>query len=447
MFKKSLLIVLCVLCACTTSIQAQLKHDANWVFLERKEIKFEKDSSLTQFSYSTQNYWYSTARSFSDSNRNIHFYIDIKSNIFENKVNKPFIKNTDKNFESGEWFAQGCAFIEKLIVKEDDELEANDFLSLRAKPFYKIKEGVYRIIFRLFVVEKIFKGVYFILRDINTTLPKADRISNLKSLFGDEFSEKVMTYEILKRIYPDKCIAFTGKELADKKIDGAPDYYIRKGKNILLFESKDFLIPAAAKSSFNFAQYEKEFEKKLYFVKENGVEKPKAVMQLIKSIKILLRNEFTANKNYNYKEVSIYPILLTHDHQYDTGGFNHLISYWFQAELELLAEEGFFIHKIKPLIVVNIDCIIYHQVALSKNVPLNEVLKLYAAHIHMSHTLKFNNQSEVENYLMSKMTPFSIFMENYFSNKGLKEMPPMLHELGLSLFKNESNKQAESIII
>lgn len=78
----------------------------------------------------------------------------------------PAIKNereahTDIIIEQGEHFEKGFTFIEKLIVQENDELDQNDFLSVRAKPFYKVKDGVYRIIFNLFIVEKIFKGVIF----------------------------------------------------------------------------------------------------------------------------------------------------------------------------------------------------------------------------------------------------------------------------------------------
>ena len=88
--------------------------------------------------------------------------------------------HTDIVVEPGEKFEQGCAFIEKLMIKENDELDQNDFLSIRAKPFYKVKDGVYRIIFNLFVVEKIFKGVYFLLRDVNKTLPATSRIFKIR---------------------------------------------------------------------------------------------------------------------------------------------------------------------------------------------------------------------------------------------------------------------------
>jgi hypothetical protein len=97
MFKKGLFAILCITCACITTIQAQLLHNANWVFSKRCGIKFEKDSSLIQYSYNTKNYWYSTSGSFSDINGNLLFYLDVMQNSFQTYTNTPLLK--DKNNE------------------------------------------------------------------------------------------------------------------------------------------------------------------------------------------------------------------------------------------------------------------------------------------------------------------------------------------------------------
>jgi hypothetical protein len=358
--------------------------------------------------------------------------------------------HTDIVVPLGEKFNEGCTFIEKLIVQENDELDQNDFLSVRAKPFYKVSDGVYRIIFNLFVVEKIFKGVYFLLRDVNKTLPNSSKIKEIKSFYGDEFSEKTLFYKVIESIYPDKCIRFSGKELAALKIDGAPDYYIRKGKTILLFESKDFLILASKKASFDFNIYEEEFQRVLYFESlPNGKEKHKAVMQLINSIRKLLKNEFKADTDYYYKDVFIYPVLLTHDNQYDTPGFNDLIDYWFQDELLGLEEEGLFIHHVKPITVINIDSLIYNQVGLSKDVPLHDMLKLYQEYKKLDKIKrKLRTQKEYENYLseykqmrISKLIPFAQFIDKYFRKQGLWKLPPILDLIIPALFKDELKKE------
>ncbi|MBD1425667.1 hypothetical protein [Sphingobacterium arenae] len=355
--------------------------------------------------------------------------------------------HTDIVVKQGENFELSCAFIEKIIIQEKDELDQNDFLSTRAKPFYKVKDGVYRIIFNLFVVEKIFKGVYFLLRDVNKVLPIAQRIKDVRSFYGNEFSEKVLCYKVMESIYPDRCIRFSGKQMDDMKIDAAPDYYIRKGNNMLIIESKDFLISADKKMSFDYNVYEEEFGRVLdYEELPCGKIKAKAVMQLINSIRRLLKNDFIADTDYYYKDVFIYPVLLTHDHQYDTPGFNELIDFWFQDALSELAEEGLFTHHVKPLSVVNIDSLIYHQMGLASEIPLHEILKLYHESKKLERPKKkiLKSQKEYDRYLdnqkemlMSKLIPFSLFINNCFESRGLWKSPPLLDLIAPALFKEE----------
>ncbi len=341
----------------------------------------------------------------------------------------------------GDSFEEGCAFIEKLIVHDNDLLKEDDFLTIRERPFYKVANGVYRIIFNLFVVEKIFKGVYFLLNSINKTLPANQRISDLKGIYCYEFSEQILVYRILGIIYLNKCLKYTGKQLSDMGIESAPDYYIRKGKNILLFESKDFLIRADLKGSFDFNIYDEEFGKRLYYeTMPDGKEKPGAVMQLIKFIKTILKKNFSADKDYYYKDVFIYPILITHDHQYDTSGFNDIINSWFQDELQILAQEGLFIHRIKPLTIVNIDSLIFHQIALSDSHPLHLVLDAYHEYIRTKLGKKFKNFEEAKSNYLGKRIPFALFIHRYFHKLGMKMLPPIMDTVAPALFRDEIEK-------
>ncbi len=349
--------------------------------------------------------------------------------------------HTDIVINEGEKFKEGCDFVEKLIVKEDEKLDENDFLSLRAKPFYKVKDGTYRVIFNLFVVEKIFKGVYFFLRDINNTLPKDVKVPDLKGIYGHQFSEQTLVYKMMDIIYPSKCIRFTGKQLDDKGMIGAPDYYLRKGKDILLLESKDFLIRADKKATFNFDVYEEEIGKTLYYEdRPNGAKKAGAVLQLMNNIKRILKKDFTPDTSYYYKDVFIYPVLITHDHQYDTPGFNDLINEWFNYELGLLEDEGLFINRVKPITVINIDSLIFHQTGLAEKKPLHEMLKLYHEYTHIYTSFKFHTPEEFEQYKsdrMAKMIPFSLFLTKYFNKHNLWTVPPIMDVVAPELFKGE----------
>ncbi len=356
-------------------------------------------------------------------------------------INSENEAHTDILIKAGEKFKVGCDFVEKLIVTVDEKLDENDFISLRAKPFYKIQDGVYRIIFNLFVVEKIFKGVYFFLRDINTTLPNDVKVPDLKGIYGHQFSEQFLVYKMMDIIYPTKCIRFNGKQLDESGMVGSPDYYLRKGKDVILLESKDFLIRADKKGTFDFDVYEEEIGKTLYCeVKSNGKRKPGAVLQLINNIKRILKKDFTSDTAYYYKDIFIYPVLITHDHQYDTPGFNDLINNWFQFELNILGDEGLFINRVKPIAVVNIDSLIFHQKGLALNMPLHKMLKLYHEYTHIYTSYKSDSSEVFEQYKkerMSNMIPFSLFLTKYFDKHNFYEKPPIDDIVIPELFKNE----------
>ncbi|MGN7986050.1 hypothetical protein ACTJKC_01850 [Pedobacter sp. 22226] len=344
--------------------------------------------------------------------------------------------HTDFEVPDGEHRNRAIAFLDKLIVEPDDNLNEYDFLTLRSRPFYKVAEGKYRIIFNLFVVEKIFKGLYFLLRDVNNGLDKHDQVPALKSIYGDFFSERVLLYDVIDSIFPTLKIKFSGQQMVENGIIGGPDYYLRKGTDAMVMESKDFLIPADAKMSFDFERYQDEFEKKLYFEEVNGKEKHVGVMQLIAFIRKLLKKEFVLDTNYHYRDLNIYPILIVHDHQYNVPGFNRLIDYWFQAEVQILAEEGLFVKRINPLVVINIDSLIYHQVGLASNIALNQVIKKYVQHTKKESHLKFRSQQEMKSHVLSKQIAFSTFLNEYFQKEGLKKIPPILEKVAPILFKD-----------
>ncbi|MDB5226585.1 MAG: hypothetical protein JWN78_778 [Bacteroidota bacterium] len=322
--------------------------------------------------------------------------------------------------EQGEDFDKACEFIEKFTLKNGEKLIKEDFLSLRSMPFYKISKGVYQLIFRLFVVEKIFKGIYFTFRD----LPEGKKIKQLKTYIGEEFSEHELLYKIVSEIYPNKRVHMPGKHATLLGNSGAADYYMRSGKDFLLFESKDFIIPKEDKITYDFNVYNKAFGKTLY-KKDDG--KPKAVLQLINVIKKVLKKEFKFDTKYNSRNINIYPIILVHDHQYNVAGFNELINSWFQVELKKLKDEGFLTDNIRPITIINIDSLIYYQVGLREDIPLHTLIDLY----WKMKTQKYLNNNKFsikayENIFFSKTIPFSYFIKDYFGKDGKMKLPPIL---------------------
>ena len=214
-----------------------------------------------------------------------------------------------------EKFKRSCFFLEALSLKNfDTELNA-DFKLLRGNPLYKVDEGKYAIISSLFVFEKIYKGLYFKLKEIHDYLPAKNKVDkNFRRYYTSKFSENHLLYKILNHIYGNKSyVQYSGDALSNKKYLGAPDYYIRNGNVLFLFENKDVFINAEIKQSFNFEIIEAEFKKKFYFDDKDGKIDPKAVLQLVSNVEktLTLQNDF--DKNYNNKNIRIYPLLILHD--------------------------------------------------------------------------------------------------------------------------------------
>lgn len=277
----------------------------------------------------------------------------------------------DFKVKPDESFQTNCEFFEKLTIVDSEELVDYDFRKIRSKPFYRVETGHYRIIYGLFVLELIHKGLYFKLREMYKDLEdQMGSITNdkkakdkFRAFYCDEFSEKFLLYKTIRSIYAGiSTKEISGSEIkAEAQIDAEPDYYVRQDNKLFLFESKDILIKAEVKTSCDFNQIEVEFKKKLYF--DNGQSKiePKAVLQLVKNIERGLRKQFSFDNTYDASKLTIYPILVLHDHQLNIAGLSQLVNQWFFVELEKLSSKGLDVTKVKPLSILDIGTFIYHQ--------------------------------------------------------------------------------------
>lgn len=333
-----------------------------------------------------------------------------------------------------EKFESSCKFLEKLNVTDTEILNDYDFKKIRSKPFYKVKEGVYRIIYGLFVIELIHKGVYFKLNEINNELKDGEKIKNFRSLYCDDFSEKYLLYKLLNSIYKNRYIEYSGEQIKQMGIEAEPDYYIRNGNNLFLFESKDILINATIKSSYDFKQYEIEFKKKLYFETKKEKVENKAVLQLINNIENVLTKQFQFDTNYKTQSIHIYPILILHDHQFNIAGLNVIVNSWFQTELAKLKVKGLPIEKVKPLVIIDIDTLIFHQdLFRDRALKLNQILDEYFKFITFDTKRKYLDEEHLKKYAKRTVLTFPLFISNYVAEKKIRRVPKMIMEKGVTI--------------
>lgn len=168
-----------------------------------------------------------------------------------------------------------------------------------------------------------------------------------------------------------------------------------------LFESKDFLIKAEIKFSYDFFEYEKIYRRSLYEKSKNNKPSNSAILQLKSNIERLILKKMPFDMNYKPKSLCIYPIIIVHNQFGNVPGLNNLVNYWFQIELDELKQRGFNTDKIRPVTLIDIDSLILYQDLFSdKIVKLELVIDAY-----------FRQQK------VDSVDPFSVFLSKFLYKK------------------------------
>jgi hypothetical protein len=327
-------------------------------------------------------------------------------------------------------------FLEKFSINESELLEGYDFINIRSTPLYRYDDNTFRLTYPLFVLELIGNGLYFKFKAINDKLPKGKKVKDLYGLKTYEFSEKYILHTVLKEYFGNRYFQKNGDEL-DAEFAGAPDYYVRNGKRIFLFESKDILINAEIKQSSDFKAIDNELRIKLF---ENEKGKPKAVLQIINNVRKVLSKTLKFDKGYNPKNVVIHPVLVLHYRIFNTAGLNQWINFWFQEELEKLKQEGFDVSKVKPIVMIDIDTLIFNKdVFKRRKVSLEDVLIHYQDN-YINFTLKgrkYSSEDEAIQARKNSLIPFGEYLDDKIDTEGLRVIPEEFKEKAYGLFNDE----------
>src|SRR5690606_35645466 len=98
---------------------------------------------------------------------------------------------------------------------------------------------------------------------------------------------------------------------------GLPDYYIRNGNKVFMFECKNSFISHANKIELNTEALLEEIENKFYGISESEAnkKKDKAIKQLAKYILNLHKSKYSFFDNIkNTNKIVFYPVLLVTDY-------------------------------------------------------------------------------------------------------------------------------------
>jgi len=179
------------------------------------------------------------------------------------------------------------------------------------------------------LIDKMYQGLAFDLWNIinkSTINPNTQfkDFPTFRSFLGENFSEKYLLYNVLQHCFTkDDCVKLSGEELKSKGVVGEPDFYIREGHNVFLFEYKDILFPDRVKFGGDADNIRSTILDRI--CKDNGKVR-KGVGQLLETISnIVLKHSMDSiDKQYEEKDL-FFPIVVTTDKAYDSLGVNKVI--------------------------------------------------------------------------------------------------------------------------
>lgn len=362
-------------------------------------------------------------------------YMFIPYNLLLNKEEEISIislKKEDANF------TDNVLFLDEFCINKESLSNDKDFTKVRAFPLYKENSTDYIVLFDLFTAERIYRSLYFdfkIINDqINAKKVKGEyKISDFRQFITDNFSERTILYDLLDKLFQgEDFINLKGSDYldTDPRIKGEPDYYVRKDNDIFLFESKDNLMNAEIKSSYDYDKITEDLDKKL--------NQKKGIKQICNNVEKILKKQLPIDSNYDENTINIYPILVLHERIYSNVGLNYILNKWFDTKIKITKESISDPDRIRPLVIIDIDTFILLQnVKQGDDFDFKKLLDEYykkTKHVIIGET-ELKDESKLRKAFISKYHSFKDYVEPIIMGKiAKKETKTFLEEVGLELF-------------
>lgn len=266
--------------------------------------------------------------------------------------------------------------IEEYIFEKDSidihsviPLEDNvDYVAFRNKPFIKIGPRQYAVVDIGFVIDKIYNSLYFTLNSLWQSR-NPDKPKEFNRIFTTEYSEEYMLAGTMKEV-SDKFgwFSLTDAEcksiVSEKRLSSPPDFYIRNGNEIVLFEGKDVKIRKEIKADGTIKELINEAEKSFVgYTDERGKYNLKGVGQLVRNAKRIQEEKFLWDPEAD-KNSTIYLVLVVADPRQVAAGWKNYLNRRMYDECN---RQGLDVSKVRPLVLTDLGTLyIYKKNFLKK---------------------------------------------------------------------------------
>ena len=238
-----------------------------------------------------------------------------------------------------------------------------DYEAFRKRPFVKIAPHEYAVIDVSFMIKRMFDGLYFDFNELWQSKHGND-LQGFNRIFTTEFSEETVLVNCLKEVAASfGWLSLTDKEckslIPEKKLSSPPDFYIRDGKDVILFECKDIRIPKEIKADGTTKQLIDEIDKDFvgYLDTEKNKGRYKGVGQLVRNAKRIQGGLFDWDKNAD-EDSRIYLVLVLADTRHVDGGWKNYLN---KRMFEECARQNVEVSRVCPLVLTDLGILITYK--------------------------------------------------------------------------------------
>lgn len=235
---------------------------------------------------------------------------------------------------------------------------SNDQFYLRDHFLYSPQRGVYLLLNHNLMVDKFYQGMKFDFAKsvighecVNEHGKPIDNIPQVNSIIGDRISESRLFYSLMHKAFDGFYDAiFEGETM--KLIfenNAEPDFYMRRGNHVFLFEYKDLTLGEPVKFSDDLAFIKKEVVRRIC---KGGSNNRKGGGQLLYSMNAIMNDKKMHPLDTEAENADmIFPIIVTTDRAFSAMGINYMII----PEFSQLARQYKMNTHIAPVVIMDYD--------------------------------------------------------------------------------------------
>lgn len=256
-------------------------------------------------------------------------YIEFIFSFYTSIIEKCIVKIDEKDSYVKPFFDRLCI---DLTSDEGHSLWTNkNIMYLREHPLLKANDGFYFAINPNLIIDRIYQSLKFDIFDAmiaNKAVSKSGKLIKDRptffSMLGNDFSEHNIFYSVIEKAFSGIATEmYSGSKLKQVGIKAEPDYYVRIGDSLLLFEYKDLTLSDEVKQSYDYEKVKNAILDRL--CKDDGTTR-KGAGQLLFTANEIMTNKSMQNidpESLNVKR--IYPVVVTTDRSFNSMGVQHLI--------------------------------------------------------------------------------------------------------------------------